>query len=146
MVSLPGREIFRRNLNASAAYGNYATAPNTVQARTWFSYPVPASLLRAGTNILAVEIHRADPNGSSLNFDLQLVEARVESPARVTTARRVGTNVVVNMTGPTGLVARVENSVDLQSWIPDRQFVLTNGAASFTNSFTPPRSFFRIAP
>ena len=145
-VYLNNTEIFRRNLNASAAYGSYATAPNTVQARTWFSYPVPASLLRAGTNILAVEIHRADPNGSSLNFDLQLVEARVEAPARVTTARRVGTNVVVNMTGPTGLVARVENSVDLQSWTPDRQFVLTNGAASFTNPFTPPRSFFRIAP
>ncbi len=145
-VYLNNTEIFRRNLSGGAAYGSYATAPNTAQLRTWFSYPVPAALLRAGTNILAVEVHRADPNGSSLNFDLQLVEARVESPARVTTARRVGTNVFVSVTGPTGLVARVESSVDLQSWTPDRQFVLTNGAASFTNPFTPPRSFFRIAP
>jgi hypothetical protein len=145
-VFLNGTEVLRRNLDARAAYGSYATAPNSTQARTWFSYPVPPSLLRAGTNILAVELHRADEDGSLLNFDLQLVEARVEAPARVTTARRLGTNVIVSLTGPTGLVAHVESSADLLNWAPNRQFVLTNGAANFTNPFTPPRTFFRVAP
>jgi hypothetical protein len=102
--------------------------------------------VKLGTNVLAVEIHRADADGPLLNFDLQLVEAYVEAPARVTTARRIGTNCVVSLTGPTGLVARVERSLDLQSWTFDRQFVLTNGTASFTNTFTPPRAFFRVAP
>ena len=73
-VYLNNTEIFRRNLSGGAAYGSYATAPNTAQLRTWFSYPVPAALLRAGTNILAVDdyyfvlsenkffLHRADRN------------------------------------------------------------------------------------
>ena len=145
-VYLNGKEILRRNLAADATVSSYATAFNTDQWRTWFSYPVTPSLVKLGTNVLAVEVHRADADGAYLNFDLQLVEAKVEAPARVTAARRVGTNCVVSMTGPTGLVARVERSQDLQSWTPDRQFVLTNGAASFTNPFTPPRRFFRIAP
>ena len=145
-VYLNGTNILRRNLAADATEATRATAFNTDQRRTWFSYPVPPSLVKLGMNVLAVEVHRADADGAYLNFDLQLVEARVEAPARVTTARRVGTNVVVSLTGPTGLVARVESSVDLQSWTPGRQFVLTNGAASFTNPFTPPRAFFRVAP
>ena len=145
-VYLNGTEILRRNLAADATASSYATAFNTDQYRTWFSYPVPPSLVKLGTNVLAAEIHRADADGPLLNFDLQLVEAPVEAPARVTAARRVGTNYVVSMTGPTGLVARVERSLDLQSWTPDREFVLTNGTASFTNPFTPPRAFFRIAP
>ncbi len=145
-VYLNGKEILRRNLAAGATETNRATAFHTDEWRTWISYPITPSLVKLGTNVLAVEIHRADADGPLLNFDLQLVEARMEAPARVTAARRAGTNVVVSMTGPTGLVARVERSVDLLNWTPDRQFVLTNGAASFTNPFTPPRRFFRIAP
>ena len=145
-VYLNGTNILRRNLAANATETTRATAFNTDQRRTWFSYPVPPSLIKLGTNVLAVEVHRADEDGAYLNFDLQLVEARVEAPARVTTARRLGTNVVVSLTGPTGLLARVESSADLQNWTPHRQFVLTNGATSFTNPFTPPRTFFRVAP
>jgi hypothetical protein len=145
-VYLNGTEILRRNLPADATETTRATAFNTDQYRTWFSYPVPPSLVKLGTNVLAVEIHRADADGPLLNFDLQLVEANVEAPARVIAARRAGTNYVVSMTGPTGLVARVERSLDLQSWTFDSQFVLTNGTATFTNSFAPPQAFFRVAP
>ncbi len=145
-VYLNGTNILRRNLDANATETTRATAFNTDQRRTWFSYPVPPSLVKLGTNVLAVEVHRGDEDGAYLNFDLQLVEARVEAPARVTLARRFGTNVIVSLTGPTGLVARVESSADLLNWTPSRQFVLTNGAASFTNPFTPPRAFFRVAP
>jgi hypothetical protein len=145
-VYLNGTEILRRNLPADATETTRATAFNTDQYRTWLSYPVPPSLVKLGTNVLAVEIHRADADGPLLNFDLQLVEAYVEAPARVTTARRIGTNCVVSLTGPTGLVARVEQSMNLRDWSPDRDLVLTNGTATFTNPMTMPSHFFRVAP
>jgi hypothetical protein len=96
--------------------------------------------------VLAVELHRADATGSLLNFDLQLVEAKVEAAPRVSSIRRIGTNCIVSVTGSTGLVARIERSSDSQSWIFDRQLLLSNGSATFTNPFAPPRSFFRVAP
>jgi hypothetical protein len=145
-VYLNGTEILRRNLGANAVSNSYATAPNTDQWRTWFTYPVTNSLLRVGTNVLAVELHRADATGSLLNFDLQLVEARVDAAPRVSSVRRIGTNCIVTVTGPTNLVARIERSTDSQSWIFDRQLLLSNGSATFTNPFTPPRSYFRVAP
>lgn len=146
VVYLNGKEVLRRNLPGDATYETYATAAHTDQRRTWTSYPVPPSFLRTGTNVLAVELHRADADGSWLNFDLQLIEARVEAPARVSSVRRSGTNCLVSITGPTGLVARVEQSLDLVNWSLHRQFPLTNGATTLTNPFTPPRRYFRVAP
>ena len=145
-VFLNGKEILRRNLDPRAGLEDYATAAHTDEARTWFSTPVLPSLLRTGTNVVAVELHRVDATGSILNFDLQLVEAKVDAAARVNSIRRTPTNCLVNVSGGTGLVARVESSLDLRNWSPDQQLVLTNGAASFTAPFTPPRRYFCIAP
>ena len=148
-VWLNGTEILRYNLNSGAAPADFATASNVEFARTWFSFPVNAELLRAGTNVLAVEVHRADPNGPSLNFDAQLVEARTDAPARFSAFRRSGTNLVVNLTGPNGKLVRVESSTNLTSltgWNYFRDILMTNSAGAFTNPITGPRRFYRLTP
>ena len=148
-VWLNGTEILRYNLNPGAAHADFATASNVEFARTWFSFPVNAALLRAGTNVLAVEVHRANPNGPSLNFDAQLVEARTDAPARFSAFRRSGTNLVVNLTGPNGKLVRVESSTNLTSltgWNYFRDILMTNSAGAFTNPITGPRRFYRLAP
>ena len=148
-VWLNGTEILRYNLNSGAAPADFATASNVEFARTWFSFPVNADLLRAGTNVLAVEVHRADPNGPSLNFDAQLVEARTDAPARFSAFRRSGTNLVVNLTGPNGKLVRVESSTNLTSltgWNYFRDILMTNRAGAFTNPITGPRRFYRLTP
>jgi hypothetical protein len=40
---------------------------------TWFEYQVPASLLKAGDNVIAVELHQAATNNADAIFDLELV-------------------------------------------------------------------------
>lgn len=145
-VYLNGTEIFRHNLDANASYDDYATASNTNQARTWFSFPVNPSLLRNGANVLAVEVHRADPDGPTLNFDAQLVEAMVELTTRVTSIQYSGGYCSIHVAGPSGHVAHVEASTDLRNWAPDQDVLLTNGKGTITEEATEPCRFFRIAP
>ena len=76
MVFLNGVEVFRSNMPLGAV--NYLTlATNTVSGvdeTNFFSAWVEASLLREGSNLLAVEVHQAAANSSDLAFDLALVE------------------------------------------------------------------------
>ena len=39
----------------------------------WLTSKVPVGLLRAGTNLLAAEIHQSSPDSSDISFDLELV-------------------------------------------------------------------------
>ncbi|MFO7670411.1 MAG: CotH kinase family protein [Bacteroidales bacterium] len=72
IVYLNGREIIRSNMG----YGE--TTHSTKAAETvngaaesfFFAYPVDKSLLHAGDNILAVEIHQQTVTSSDLSFDL----------------------------------------------------------------------------
>ena len=143
---LNGTEILRYNLDPGAAHEDYATASNESFARTWHSFSVNGALLHAGTNVLAIEVHRATPDGPILNFDAQLVESKTDSPARFNFIRRSGTNHVVSLTGPNGRLVRVESSTNLSGWNFSRDVLLTNGAATFTNATTGPRRYYRITP
>ena len=146
VVYLNGTEILRYNLNPGAVQDDFATASNAEFARTWFSFPVNAALLHAGTNVLAVEVHLAALDSPSLNFDAQLVEARTDAPARFSAYRRIGTNLVMNLTGPNGKPVHVESSTNLVGWNFFRDIVMTNSAGAFTNASSGPRRFYRIRP
>jgi VCBS repeat-containing protein len=73
-VYLNGVEIARDNLAADAAYDSYALGaiPNFDESR-FFSFDVDPSLLAAGTNVLAVEVHQSDPDSSDMSFAARLV-------------------------------------------------------------------------
>jgi hypothetical protein len=73
-VYLNGTEIARDLLNPDALFSDPATG--TVGGATenqFFPFSVPASLLVAGTNVLAVEVHQNNSTSSDISFDLELL-------------------------------------------------------------------------
>jgi hypothetical protein len=76
VVYLNGTEVFRRNLptNSPIQFNSPASseAIGIDQTLHYFTAPLPAALLLAGTNVLAVEVHQFQAGGGDLNFDLAL--------------------------------------------------------------------------
>jgi len=72
-VYLNGTEVVRDNLRAGAGSDDYALA-KTVGENEWrvFYFPLDASLLVEGDNILAVEIHQDKLDSSDVSFALTL--------------------------------------------------------------------------
>jgi hypothetical protein len=52
---------------------SYTTrASNAIEDTTYYSATFSNSLLLAGNNVIAVEIHQADPTSSDISFDFEL--------------------------------------------------------------------------
>ena len=146
-VYLNGTEIFRRNLATNAPFGELATGSNTERQNFWTSIPVTPSLLRAGTNTMAVELHRLDRVQTDLSFDLQLVQASIELRARFSGPPQVVHGVwQINVVGPARSVAFIESSSNLEQWDVAGQVTLTSGIGVFQESVgsgNAPR-FYRV--
>lgn len=144
---LNGVEIARVNLNPGATLDTLANSASDGLRQTWRSFPVKASLVHTGENVLAVEVHRADSVGPSLNFDAQLVEARVELPPRFD-GLPVVTNgtVTLRIAGPAGQTVQIQRCSDFQNWMSAGAVLLTNGTGMLTQPASGAMSFYRIAP
>jgi hypothetical protein len=145
-VYLNGTEIFRRHLVPGAAFDDFAFGSNADEARSWFSVPVQASLLRPGTNILAAEVHRFEPEGPNLLFDLRLLEGSASFPATLTSMSLLDGVSVGTIQGADGLVVPLERSNDLGSWSPASAVLLTNGLGTFAEPATNAARFYRLRP
>jgi hypothetical protein len=91
IVYLNGVEIFRSNMGGGApVYATQATADALPADETtqFYNTNLTTSLLLAGTNVLAVEIHQRSTNSSDLSFALEL--RGVEHDPRLTVALRGG--------------------------------------------------------
>ena len=82
-----------RDAAEAIAKGDKAAAPaavrkasSSVDATAFVAGPVPAGLLRAGTNFLAVELHQSAADSSDASFDLSLT---AESTTNVVSAQLV---------------------------------------------------------
>jgi hypothetical protein len=72
-VYLNGVEVLRDNLPADAGFDEPALVEaSDREGSTWSDIDLDPSLLRDGTNLLAVEVHLARPESTSLRFDLSL--------------------------------------------------------------------------
>jgi hypothetical protein len=83
VVYLNGQEIFRSNMPAGAIdYRTLAvlSVGGSDETTQFYSAPVPASLLVAGQNSLAVEIHQSAVASSDLSFDLELTGGGAAPP------------------------------------------------------------------
>ena len=82
VVHLNGTEVYRNNLPAGPIdTSTWATAAIGGSAETSpQQFAVDPTLLVAGTNVLAVEIHQANPTSSDISFDLRLF-ASAAAPA-----------------------------------------------------------------
>jgi hypothetical protein len=74
VVYINGTEVLRSNMPAGTISSTtFAATTIAGGAESVFtSYSVPPSVLRTGTNVVAVEIHQADSSSSDLSFDLGL--------------------------------------------------------------------------
>jgi hypothetical protein len=75
-VYLNGTPIWRTRLSSTATHATPATSVVGGDAeRAWITADLPATALKTGTNVLAVEVHQYAVTSSDLSFDLAL-EAR----------------------------------------------------------------------
>lgn len=75
VVYINGTEVWRSNM-PSTTIGYRTVASTTVSdeaERTWYETMVSSSLLQAGTNVVAVEVHQAGASSSDLSFALELL-------------------------------------------------------------------------
>lgn len=74
VVWLNGTEVVRSNLAASAGPADWALASVQDEFESeWTDWALSPSLLVAGTNTLAVEVHQSDASSSDLRFDASLL-------------------------------------------------------------------------
>jgi len=74
VVYLNGTEIWRNNMPAGAiSFNTPASAPLAgAEEITWLGLSISSSLLVAGNNVIAAEIHQDNPTSTDLTFDLTL--------------------------------------------------------------------------
>ena len=88
IVYLNGLEVFRCNLPTGAVtYLTLAQAAAPDDGTFWIPVDVPVGSLRAGTNVVAVEMHQNSRSSSDLSFDLALL-GNVPRTAPLTTFAR----------------------------------------------------------
>lgn len=75
VVYLNGAEVWRSNMPAGAiTYTTLASTPIAPAGETTFTAAqIDPSLLVAGTNVVAVEIHQVTPASTDISFDLELI-------------------------------------------------------------------------
>jgi Common central domain of tyrosinase/Bacterial Ig domain len=105
IVYLNGREVHRVNLPADAGPLTPATAAVTgADEETFFSTPLSTDLLRAGRNVVAVELHQFARNDDA-SFDLELSANRAVKGTAPT---------VMFLTPPNGSLWRVGEAVPVR--------------------------------
>jgi tartrate-resistant acid phosphatase type 5 len=73
VVYLNGTEIFRSNMPNTSDFSTLAlVAIGGSEEQVWHATAVNPSLLSSGTNLIAVEVHQADPASSDISFNLTL--------------------------------------------------------------------------
>ncbi len=82
VIYVNGVEVVRSNMPAGAiSYATLASAAiGGTDETTWLQTPLDKSVLVAGTNVIAVEIHQQSATSSDVSFDLEL-RATVPSTA-----------------------------------------------------------------
>jgi hypothetical protein len=150
VVYLNGQEILRSNMtNGPLNYRTLAlTAVGDAAEDTFYETNLPPSLLRAGANLLAVEVHQVNAQSSDVSFDLYL-NGLPANPAPVLEARRAAHGLALSWPlAAAGLV--LESALLLPAgpfWSLVAQVPVITGDRVIATVDTPAASqFFRLAP
>lgn len=71
VIYLNGAEVFRSNM-PSGAIGNNTPALDASPEDVYVPFTIPKGAIKAGENVLAVEIHQINGESSDISFDLEL--------------------------------------------------------------------------
>ncbi len=172
VVYLNGIEVFRTNMPAGPI--DYLTLSSTwiggIEELTFYSTPVSPTLLSAGTNVLAVEVHQGDPVSSDLSFDLELLGDGGSGEVNVVRGpylqRATPTSLVVRWRTDVASDSRVsygdtpthltdftdevtlttEHEVELSGLLPDTTYYYAVGTASEVLAGADASTFFVTPP
>jgi hypothetical protein len=136
IVYLNGTEIFRSNFPQGPF--NYLTfAPNAGDDGAVFQATngIPASLLVAGNNVVAVEIHQATPQSTDISFELELTGSTVNNPPSVSINSPANNSA---FTAPANITITANGS-DSDGSVAKVEFY--QGATKLGESFTAPFTF-----
>jgi hypothetical protein len=99
IVYLNGVEVFRSNITTGAV--DYLTPASNAgdDGKQFFSTRIAPGSLRAGTNVVAVEIHQDSLTSSDISFDLELVATPAATPDRLAW-KQVGGDTVLYWPDP----------------------------------------------
>ena len=81
VIYLNGAEVLRSNMpSGTVTYSTLAsTAISGADESAWQQAPLDPSLLVAGTNVIAVEIHQQSASSSDISFDLELLATAAQT-------------------------------------------------------------------
>ena len=150
VVYLNGAEVFRTNLPAGTITSTTlaSTAIGGTDESAFVSAGIAPSLLVAGSNVIAVEVHQSDPASSDLSFDLELLGGsavtltrgpylQMGTPTSIVVRWRTSAAVVgrVQFGQSPGVVsgsaqdasARTEHEVRLTGLVPDTTYYYSVG-------------------
>jgi hypothetical protein len=103
VLYLNGNELFRNNMpSGPITYRTFATntvSPATETLRFWTN-SFSSSLLKQGTNVIAVEVHQSTATSSDIAWDMELQGLPAQPRPRVNIAR-MGTDAVLYWSDPT---------------------------------------------
>ena len=107
VVHLNGHEVHRAHMSkGSVSHETYSDRASTaIERDTYFPVKIDPSLLRSGTNILAVEVHRAKDSHADATFDFELA-ANWDTPEVPPSVRFA--DVTDGMLLKTGTAARID--------------------------------------
>ncbi len=133
---LNGVEVFRQSMTPGPV--TFQTLATTASEYTFEGTTVPASLLVAGPNIIACEVHQGTASSSDVSFDLELLAVQSgETNSRPT----------ISVTSPAdGITVAAPASLSLTAAASDPDGTVTNvafyaGATKLADDPTPPFSF-----
>ena len=138
VVWLNGQELYRVNLPAGPiTYQTQATTAATITPDgQYIYYPtnMPIAFLPAGTNIIAVEIHKNSPAVAGLAFDLELFGQGVYAPPPTLFFTSTSSNLQLTWSTNSGFsLQTVSNLLSTGAWqtIPG-PYSLSNGSFEVT--------------
>ncbi|HEY0710290.1 MAG TPA: metallophosphoesterase [Polyangia bacterium] len=76
VVYINGTEALRTNMPTGTIGYRTLAGGNTGNETTFYTFTAPASLLREGVNVVAVEVHQNDRSSSDLSFNMDLIGNR----------------------------------------------------------------------
>jgi hypothetical protein len=146
-IYINGTEVLRRNLASNAGYSTVALVTGNPFENLWQTFTITNNLI-AGTNSIAVEVHRRSRSEETLSFDLQLEALLRPAPLEFASppVHLPDGAWVLDVRGPAGATVTVEASSDFSAWTDLTSVMLpASGAASVTNDpGASAYSFFRL--
>jgi lysophospholipase L1-like esterase len=149
VVWLNGRELFRVNLpSGPVGFQTRATAVVLADAlNTYYSTNLPIPSLLAGTNVIAVEVHKYNPVLSSLSFDLELFGMAEVAPPLTSSLTGTELDLRWPATNHAGFILMSATNLSQETWIPvGGPYLLNGGFYEYSQplSLWQPGSFYRL--